>query len=396
MKVCRKIQGLFLVLMTNLFLASCGSGSDGRKKSEEIVNPDVSEYSAASCRYKYDEGPVALQSATPDIKSTYFGKEIDMNLLKPVLAASGAEVVRFAESTGVRYYKTGAKSTDSCEFLATLPVSTADLETEFSNAGKIGTVLGLYLAANTSKLPSTQGLAAIVVRSDASKWVITHEYMHHLFHAQILATPGAAADIKSQMQKSLADYEEATTQLRKVPFGDERASQANETALKLQILSSDLVSVLKQYYLEEMAIETTLAEQMDRGNFTLVLKGQRVNGAAYTMTSAKKVAEILYPFEKEIRDFKRSYARELGSFEQTQLETELSEFADIRTTMASLSFRAKSYLESLGLEYEGLVHSSFIGTDKAAASDSGCGHEKEIEGLIQLVSKLGRGHLSAE
>lgn len=375
------------VILSALVIAGCGSGSGGDKKLSDVVNNDVSQYSYASCLYKYDEGPLASPLLSSDVRTSYFGKKIDHALLSPVLRASGSEVVRFAENTGVSFYKVEASAVGSCGFAAVLPDAKPDLNAEFKKFSKDSNILGLYLGQNTPDLVSTQNSAAIIVRKDVNKWVLVHEYLHHLFHKQ-LVLEGGSEDIKSEFKAVATEYD-LVKEKSKNASGAEAKELTSKTAKLLAQMSDKFLEVMRQYYLEEMTIESLLAEEFNSGRLTLVVEGQRINGAAYTVVSAKKTEKLIEAVEREIYYFKLLNSYTLDSSDQRALQASESQLSAIKSDISRLYSKADSYLnQKLGYGYQrGL---GLSGLHAEYENHSGCSHGQAADDVAEVIENLSR------
>ncbi|WP_157684582.1 hypothetical protein [Bdellovibrio bacteriovorus] len=359
----------------------------GGSKKETKPKDDLTGYIEASCLYGYSEGPNALvKPANKQIQASYFGKKYDVSLLNPVLAANGSEVVRFAETTGVRFYKTSPYKEGTCGFSSALPSAPSDLENKFSEANQNNGVLGLYLSKNSTSLPSTKGLAAIIVRSDANKWVLVHEYMHHLFDSQVQEEGLSGDAIKT---KALSLYSTYGSQKRSIDYktGTSRKTAVKETYVTLKNMNDAMIELVKQYFLEEMTIETILGEKLENGQLKMVLDKQRLNGAAYVISSAKKTADFIDQLDVEISTFKRSYYEDLDYADYSALSVYSTKFQDLRSQMSRLRSRAKDYLSSKGLDYNGVAVVSEADPEISIPVDdhAGCSHGKDADEILEII-----------
>ena len=373
-----------LVLLLN-FLMACRPGSDNSKPTEQVVDDDVSAYSEASCLYKYDEGDHAETHLTSEIKTTYFRKKYDVSLLNAVLRASASEVVHFAESKGVKFFKTQAYKNKSCNLLESLPSAPSDLEGEFQKGLKTSTILGLYLSLNTPELPSTDEQAAIIIRQDGNKWILVHEFMHHLFQIQAESEGIHVNDLKAQVVTLSDEFDKAENEIAG-SFGDKRKQAVKKAANRLNQLSSTFFQLIKQYMLEEMTIETTLGEQLENYKITKVHNKQRINGAAYTIQSAKNANEFIEFLKTENVRFKDRYMNDLVNEDYDKLSQTIAEHSLIKGEISSLVDRAKKYLASIDLEYKGLQVANFSAYGEN--EHVGCSHSKIPDEIKQIVMRF--------
>ncbi|MES3036939.1 MAG: hypothetical protein V4736_03450 [Bdellovibrionota bacterium] len=376
----RQRNAVFMAILASgsLNLMSCSGGSSGAPAPlEQVVSEDLSGYKKASCLYDYNQGPSASQKRPDSPVSTYFGKNLNNSLLEPVLAASAAEVVRFAETTDVRFYRTSSHMSGTCDFMKSISQTPTDLESEFAKVNGDNTILGLYLNVRTPNVPTTNSEAAITVRKDSNKWVLVHEYMHHLFHIQLNAEYGETTGIKEQVNVAFAEYEAADKVLKAAPTTD-RKEPLKLASQKLINLDETVLSLLKQYLLEEMTIESHMGEKLERGQLKLVLPAQRINGAAYVLSSAKKTQEIMELFKQESKKFQTLYGWDLEKDDADLLRKAISEFSKIESEMDTLKLRARAFLKTQGLVFNGLQSISMKNGKPVSLplEHVGCSHEK--------------------
>lgn len=377
---------LLLVLVQSI-LSGCGGGSDSGNKSEQVVPDDVAGYSQASCLYKYQEGPVALARQSRLLESTYFSKKFDINLLFPVLKASAAGVIQFAELNGVHYYKTAAKESNSCKVLSPLPQAPSDIQADFSKASKSSDILGLYEGVNTIGLPSTVGVASITVLEDANKWILVHEYMHHLFALQVIADGENNVNLKDDIAKKAAAYD-AAAKAMKSANPSEVATLTKEAAIKLNDLANIFLTMLKQYTLEEMTIETILGKKLESSELTLVEPKQRINGAAYIISSGKKAADLIDTVKNEVTNFRYSNLSTLGSTEGALLTKTSAQMDQMTSEINSLTSSARSFLLAQGLEYKGFSATALKSNLKNKKHSLGCSHGEIPVEFVVVIEKL--------
>lgn len=389
----KSVLATSMLLVFNFTLMGC-KGSDS-KKTEQVGTDDVTGYSEASCLYKYHEGPMALSKSTADVRTSFFGKHFDLNLLRPVLGASGAEVVRFAETTGVRYYKTAAKvhaGSTSCGFLSELPQAPYDLDAKFKEvSGEKDSVLGLYWGLKSPGLSSTNSIGTITIRENANKWILVHEYMHHLFEIQAVAEGVNVSGLSASIVAKSNDYLVAYKALKDSNTSN-RSALVKEAASKFAILNAEYLVLLRQYTLEEMTIESTLAEKLDSRELSFVLDKQRINGAAYIMQSAKKAAEQLSIYKDENERLRYTYYSEINASSEGSQLLELSKKMDsITSEMSSLSAKAKSFLNSKNVDYQPM-HAIVSEVVTAEQHHTGCNHAQLPPEVIEEGLALQRNH----
>lgn len=371
------------VLFLNLALVvGCSPGAD--KKLEEVL--DNSQYGAASCAYRFDEGAAASSLSYSDVRSTFFDKRVDFSLLNPVLPASGAETIRFAELTNVRYFKTTFRDTKNCEFVQSLPVAPSDLAAKLASVDKSGNILGVYFGARTPDLPSVQNQAAILVKRDVNKWVLVHELMHHLYQLQRDSDKGiATVDIKTRFLALLKEYENSEKSLRYTSPAD-RPAKLKATVAKLVELNNAAFDFLREYLLEEMAIENVLGDKFEKNELKYVVEGQRFNGAAYTIESAKTAQTgFISSLTEEIGNFKMLYY-DMTTEDRQALEQILQTYRAMNREISDLKSKAQEYLRSKG------YHKDLRGVRGASPVPlkPACSHQQGVDEVLEVLKRRNR------
>ena len=376
-------------------LTSC-SGSDSQSKvtdqapqPQQDMGSDFAQYNRASCQFGFTQGNSASLKGPQNIQNIFFDKKLDRSLLEPVLGASAAETIRFAEETGVRFYKISPKVPSNCGFLQSLPQAPLDLQDEFQEANTSGGVVGLYLFAGTVGIKSTDEKAAIVVRSDANKWTVVHEYLHHLFHIQS-GNESDLSDLQSEYQRITLEYKNLRKKVTKVKAKD-RTELINKLADKLTDAGQLLLLLLKKYYLEEMTIEMLLAQELSEGRFTQVIEDQRLNGAAYTVLSADKARRLLNAFETDLQYLKLVEPRAIRKPQLMKLDAVTTQFATMRNDILLLSDQATSYLDSkVGKNYtlNGIRAAAKRISINKNSPHGGCAHAEEADEFFSSVETL--------
>lgn len=374
------LQTTLLLVIVSL-LSGCGGGSSGEKPTEKVVSDDVSKYSEASCLYAFNFGPSIESRESSRIESPHFGKAYDAAILNPTLAASGEQVVRFSEMTGVRFFNVNFHEASNCSYGAALPEAPSDLQKEFSSINEKGLILGLYLPKGHPKTTSTANTAAILVRQDTNKWVLVHELMHHLFQVELDKTPLGAIDLKIELTKAFEAYEVARARFDRNP----NETTSNEAAEKLIRLNSLVIEFLKQYFLEEMTIETIMGKKLEEGSLRLVHRSQRINGAAYVVVSEKKAKEFMDLILPQSQRFEMFFGSLLKPELRLGLRNELRRYDKIKSEMAELSHKARLFLLSEGVTFKGLELATKSEDTEflAGVSHVGCAHSHEAEQVMK-------------
>lgn len=375
-------QGLrkTLLVLMGIALSSC-YGNPSTNSSVQIV--PTSDYVKASCEFKADQGGVAPQVLpTAKYTTTYFGKKYDQSLLEAVLAASATETVRFAELTNVRFYSVSRFKTDSCLMSSFLPEAQIFYQTQFASVGK--GVLGLYLSPKNSLVEKTNIDPTILVRQDANRWVLIHEFMHHLFSKEVQEIGRTDEDLWVDVQKadeSLKDLKAKYKETKSVEDGQKMLNT-------VKTLVTAAPEHFKRFTLEEMTIESVLWSHLADSSLKNIPHNQAINGAAYIYTSAKKAEVHLLQLSAEAV-IAESEARILqDTLKVKDDQSYISVFASAKkkidgyiAELRQLKDAAGSRLRAQGIDPEQDL-AGYLDLSAAASSDHahiGCAHSKKIE-----------------
>lgn len=276
-----------------LALGLSGCGSDGNRS--EVRDPV--EYIKQSCEYSRDEGEIygTIRSATPVIEG-YFGKPYNKDWLANVGHTSMRDTVAMIETTGATVYQANVISQKSCRnfgFTNTLP---GDLAGEWRKADIRGPnnefMSGLYLIKGTKHLDSLKHRSAVIVREDANRWTLVHEFMHHNFKSQAVIR-GYDDDLLKRKVETISSQMETIMNDGDLP---DRTRIRKVTPQFLELVEIiDQLSV--QYFMEEIAVEATLQDKYDSGDLTFVPAGSYGNATWYVNHSKEKAVKMYASLE---------------------------------------------------------------------------------------------------
>lgn len=364
-----------LFVMIAIITISCSKRED--TKLEQII-----QRRDESCQYSYSQGDLApLTVSSPKMKTTYFDKQFDENKLAAVLDTSAAETVRFAEMTGVKYYKTTfmQAATDACAFAGDLPSAPNQLMSFFNSGGD--SVLGVYLPKMFQGYPDLANSPAILVRIDSDRWTLVHEYMHHLF-SSLENTKLTDDQVKKNYGNQMDGY---LSKIKSAKAGISSEKNYREAVDYLSAGDASLIELLKRFFLEEMTIEANLGEKFDARQMEYVPASMRLNGAAYTLSSAEKIKAFLSLHEDEISKTRLALNAE-GSAkyknELNKLQADLDAFTKLRTEMRPLVSKATDYYYRHGLASTNKSMAAIV-ADIDQHSQAGCSHSKQGEEILE-------------
>lgn len=292
----RGTAGIAFILSLGVVLGGCGKPNLGASPAEKVCDREA--YVRDSFQYRPEEGETALSlkegQPSSSVIEGYFGKFYDADWLRAITRASVLNTIAFIEKTGAHVYRSDPLTPRSRRSFASGAALPADLAREWLQAVKLvpgdscGILTGLYLGSSTHDLPSLRSEAAIVIREDASRWILVHEFMHHNFKTQA-AERGYDDDRSRGLQKSL---------LASIGELKERStSPSREYVAKLASLFQRLIDVsdalVVQYEFEEVAVEAILQESYERGELGYVPPSAYANATWY-IEHSRKNAQAMY------------------------------------------------------------------------------------------------------
>lgn len=284
----RGLRETALLALGLLLAAGCGK----EEQSNSLVC-DRASYIRQSGEFKPNEGQKMRPASSPDpIAKGYLGKPYNRDWLRNVGTLSMNDTVEYIESKGVNVYQSKAISEESARNFTHVRLLPWDLAARWREADSVrrsescAFLGGLYLL----KDPNVDGLkkkAAIVIREDANRWTLVHEFMHHNFKVQSTArgfndreVQGARIEAMSKLHQILND---------RTLNEKRRAERAIPEFLKAVAANHQLIL---EYALEEIAIEAMLQDAYDDGALAYVPAGAYTNASLYIEASKKMTAKI--------------------------------------------------------------------------------------------------------
>ncbi len=280
-------------LLVMIAATGCNAPKDTSNTTVDNLNE---EYIQAACQFAPTEGdPAQPGQAQPDVRKTYFDKAIDAAALKRVRSTSIIETVKVANSYGVEVHRIN-KSGASCnpfDFLAEAP---SDFERVWNSATdgatSKGFLAGLYLNLNSPDAASTSRSAMIGVRRDGNRWIVVHEFMHHLFELEA-AKAGMGANAVENNMNSTSDAMDAAGETYNA-----KPTHQNLMALTdaFEKLDAALIRLTIQFPLEEVTVETMLQDGVKVGAFSY-FPSRTHSSNSYIESSAAKARDYLEKLE---------------------------------------------------------------------------------------------------
>jgi hypothetical protein len=372
-----KLNHLTLIA-SSLAVLACGSkGNDSNLTKDPNTNGEIH----SSCIYSYSQGPQASMNLAYNDQtvSVDFGKKFNVNYLNAVLNASAESTVRFAELTGVKFYRTEQIESAACSFTSELPIAPSDLYNKFETMGD--NVLGLYLPQKTKGIYSLDSHSGIIVRKDSDRWTLVHEFMHHAF------------DSKARVNKSSDRVKEEISEISsQLSYYDSKLKLTTEEHAKLLSLTSDLLlnfkEIILRYSAEEVTIETLLGDKYDKNLFTHVDFNQRINGAYYISSSAKKAIEMINSITPAIHNMFSSVDLKLSSEDryknqhlEKNINNKLSDLSDLRSSLSIYKYNADLWIASVKRQRIKKGLSGILPVSEVQP----CSHQKEIDQVVETI-----------
>ncbi len=359
-----------------------------------ISQPDKSDYSIASCEFKFDQGePAPSLVPEPSMYQSYFEKQIDTNLLYPLLNSSASETVRFAKLIGLSIYSVSAYEYNSCAMLSALPTAPYDYSVAFTNTG--GNTLGLYLPAKNNFVKNMNETPVIMIRKDANRWVLVHEIMHHLYSKEVQSQINDD-DLKAQLKPAIDKYVESTKQFAKLENFENGKKLVSDIKLVLDLFPE----FLKRYMLEEITIEGSLSELLNEKLLTNIPSNQSINGAAYIYTNSQKADSFFSLLSGMVSEGEMAISK-INSLALVagQPESKVNpllfkkysnELQGYKETMVKLKTAAEKRLLAAGIDKSKLLGQfGFSGPSSHGHSGHGCARSKEADAYLeQLKSRF--------
>ena len=382
-----KTQSLVSFSIAILLLSACSKNKDPEGQSL-IEDQGLAEYRAASCKFGVNDGGNADYDGKADIQTTYFDKKFDNGLLAPLLKASMRETLRFEQEHSVKLFHVN-ESVSSCNPLDIAGATPPDFQKHWDKVataqnGQRMILVGLYIPKSSPDVESSTETAEIGIRRDANRWVMLHEFMHHLFETQATAEGHSSPELD-------ALYDERSNQLNKdVDAYNEASDTDKPIALKAVvatfILMNDVVrQQIVRFPLEEVTIETMLQKKMNGGEleFAPMMLG---SSNAYIRQSATRATKFINEFQGKTADLKKLADTAGLSDESAKLEAAINQYETLRSQIATTTRSSAASIAQF-------AHIGFDrGSDETQATIFTCSHTRKTDQfrtqLNEILNKL--------
>ena len=359
---------------------SGGGGENGNGTGNGTPQKPI-QIDTQSCVYKLNDGGSVDMShlQRSDVQAVSFQKKFNTEYLKAIGLASIPETIKFVNRTEAQAYQSYHVYSTECEkdlFIAlpTLPTDLAEQWKQASPNDPNSVLMGLYLPkdprAENTDIPSIRGQAAILIRTNTSRWTLVHEFMHHLFMLQSVAEGYDENKAFSELEHSRARIKEINDNAA-LNFGQKIDMHADN--YQSLVLAYD--SMMVHFPLEEMTVEKTMKEYMRNHQLDYAPESSNwyIQGSA---EKARKSYDEVLQFGQQIIDAANGHPGHEAAAEKVRtanrlIQARYAEMNQITTAYPNRGSISQDLAKAWGLE----MH-------------EGCSHEGKAEELLAMVSNL--------
>jgi hypothetical protein len=315
-------------ILSLLILSACEPKDPVKDKTRHL-----SDYERNSCAYGFDDGGKALDLITThDYSKASFGITFDRKQVEAVLGASAKGTVDYLERHNIKVFSVSV-DTRGCQQMEKIPQASESLKVYWGQLSRLVTddfLLGAFL---TPEMSFVYGLNShvIMIRSDADRWILLHEYIHFLFSYY--------REVKEKFNEDtfFANWEVLNTQAKEQlsSLDDNRLAIDEEflvsTAELWTTYAENLAVFLKNSYLEEMAIENIIQDYTRSGQFLRVSSYANKNSIQYLRENFFRAQALLLKAEKLGQGIKNHFGDDIPSELKGNFSRELNNLKSLRT-----------------------------------------------------------------
>ncbi len=302
---------------------ACGPQQPSRRVTRTSVHVEISTAAlqqVSSCDSSLEDGDKVPASAAsnPEIETLGFGKPVDLAPIHALKSASLKSTIEIIQSRGIRLFKAERPASlpqALCHPFSNLSEAPAELREVWDMASKDAEKIQGYVMA--FYVPKTAEPPTIVIRTDANRAILMHEFMHHLFseRSEQLGLPSIWERLEKLESHSTA-YNDLlkTYEPEKLTATGEFQAETEKLALSFLAYSRALRDYLRHKELEEIAIETYFQKEIARDVFSH-FPHDRKSSDQYIQSSALQ-AEVTLRFLT--RTCQRFHEMENGLGPETQ------------------------------------------------------------------------------
>lgn len=385
MKSSETVKANFICSYVVIALSMVLTVGCDKTESSTSVDPgsDYNKYKSATCEFGSNDGYIAKslpwEVARSTLETAAFEKRFNAAKLSGVLSTSANETIRYIDRDEVTVFKKDSDGIGCSLLAAAQPMDSrlADYwssESSKTSADGNSRLMGLYLGKTTPIFRKVgRNDAVIIVRENAPRWTLVHEYMHHLFLVESEKQGYNDLEVTNRM-------ESLSARLKIISAAPSRAELRESIKIMLEVVRL-LDTKMVHYTLEEMAIEDRLRDLFARGSFSYVPTYSYDSAAWYISRSGEKAKEVYSSLRKALAEFE-SITERMGSIDYVQrgaLENGMALCDSRIRQIADVMARNKGSYSSMGFGITGLVEQN------EAYNTESCGHSEQMETTLNRV-----------
>jgi hypothetical protein len=258
-----------------------GCGSNFFQTSYERHYPISAELvtQVSSCEFAPNQGSEAefIKLEHTQLSLSDFNKEFNRSHFDGILSASGDSTIDYVGRDSVQLFKAPVEG-DGCKYFAKARLIPNDWLDFWSG---VAAVLGVYVGKTMEQLQKFKTEEpVIIVREQAGRWVLVHEYLHHLFYTESLKNGHNDQKLRAERDTLLDKYLHLSYENA---FDFTTLSEVVDTFTQF-VHSND--KMLLHYFYEEIAVENLLRKEFESGHLKFVSQKDYENAAWYIHYSA--------------------------------------------------------------------------------------------------------------
>ncbi len=336
-------QGIILkpsilkIIFLGPFILGCQVQSES-KISKSTITRDLSAYEKNSCTFTFDQGPLILsQGGRPQYTTVSFQKTFNQGPLLAIVGASAHQMVSYIKQFGVDIFALPQPS-KGCRNFSSLPEPPDQLGRFFQEIDRSiggGALLGLFLSESRA-LEYGEHRPVIMIRNDADRWTLAHEFIHSLFaHYR---TQFEKFDDQVFVDRWTQVYSESQVQFKSIKSDNLLQDPARAESISEQwlIYAPMALTYLKLFPLEEMTVEATLHSQYLQGRMDTVTDFNLLNSSSYIESNFRFAREIIYQTAQLGQQLKRALPQGQNNKKYFVMEKQINELVSIMSEAQSL------------------------------------------------------------
>lgn len=325
------------IIFLSPFILGCQVQSES-KISKSTITRDLSAYEKNSCTFTFDQGPSILnQSGQHQYTTVNFHKTFDQGPLLAIVGASAHHMVNYIEQMGVDIFAL-PQPTKGCRNFSALPEPPDQLGRFFQEIDRSiggGALLGLFLSESRA-LEYGEHRPVIMIRSDADRWTLAHEFIHSLFaHYR---TQFEKFDDQVFVDRWTQVYSESQVQFKSIKSDNLLRDPIRAESISEQwlIYAPMALTYLKLFPLEEMTVESALQNQYRQRRMDAVTDFNLLNSSSYIESNFRFAREIIYQTAQIGQRLMQALPKGQNNKKYSVMEKQISELVSIMSEAQSL------------------------------------------------------------